>query len=101
MSTHTPAENHHTAKLAKDAKALIAATAHLAEEKVTEARNRVAATLENAGELAEQVRDQTVKSAKAADRAVRANPYRAIGIALGIGALLGILIARRRPQNND
>ena len=38
---------------------------------------------------------KAVDSAKAADRFVRGYPYQAMGIALGLGVLVGILVRRR------
>lgn len=86
--------------LADDARALMAATADVAGEKVGEARKRLAAALENGKELYGRVRDKAVEGAKAADQTVRENPYQAIGIALGIGAVIGFLIARRCSRND-
>jgi ElaB/YqjD/DUF883 family membrane-anchored ribosome-binding protein len=92
---------HHTdiqesaANLAEDAQALLAATADVAETKVVEARKRLAAALERGKEAWGQVQDCAVAQAKAADELVREYPYQSIGIALGFGALLGLLMARR------
>jgi ElaB/YqjD/DUF883 family membrane-anchored ribosome-binding protein len=85
--------------LAEDARALMAATADVAGEKVSEARKRLAAALESGKELAGRVRDRAVEGAKAADEAVHEHPYQAIGIALGLGALAGYLVARRCTRN--
>jgi ElaB/YqjD/DUF883 family membrane-anchored ribosome-binding protein len=85
--------------LAEDARALMAATADVTGEKVAEARRRLAAGLENGKELYGRVRDKAVESAKAADEAVRENPYQAIGIALGVGVLVGYLVARQCSRN--
>ena len=87
--------------LAEDARALMAATVDVAGEKVGEARKRLAAALERGKEIAGDVRDKAVAGAKATDKAVREHPYQAIGIALGVGALLGYLVARRRSRNSD
>ena len=87
--------------LAEDARALMAATADVAGEKVAEARKRLAAALESAKEIAGRVRDKAVESAKAADEAVRENPYQTIGIAFGVGALIGYLLARRTSRNGN
>jgi ElaB/YqjD/DUF883 family membrane-anchored ribosome-binding protein len=84
------------ANLAEDAQALLAATADVAETKVIEARKRLAAALERGKEAWEQVQDSAVAKAKAADELVREYPYHSIGIAVGFGALLGLLMARRR-----
>ena len=87
--------------LAEDARALMAATADVAGEKVAEARNRLAVALERGKEIAGSVRDKAVKGAKAADETVREHPYQAIGIALGVGAVIGFLVARRCSRNGD
>ena len=44
--------------------------------------------------LTEKVSNKATKGAKAADEAVRKFPYRAIGVALGMGALTGFFAAR-------
>jgi len=81
--------------LAEDARALLAATADVAGEKVGEARKRLAAALNSGKVMAGRVRDQAVAGAKATDEAVRAHPYQAIAIGVGVGALIGFLAARR------
>ena len=81
--------------LAEDARALMAATADVAGEKVAEARKRLSAALESGKELYGRARDKAVEGARAADEVVREHPYQAIGIALGLGALFGFLMARR------
>ena len=87
--------------LAEDARALMTATADVAGEKVADARKRLADALESAKEIAGRVRDQAVDYAKATDEAVHEHPYKAIGIALGVGALLGYLVSRRGSRNGD
>lgn len=91
--THKIAEDMGT--LAEDARALMTATADVAGEKVGEARQRLAAALERAKEIASRVREKAVAGAKATDEAVHEHPYQAIAIGVGVGALLGYLIARR------
>ncbi len=81
--------------LAEDARNLMAATADVAGEKVGDARKRLAAALERGKEIYGQVREKAVEGAKAADEAVHEHPYQAIGIAFGVGALIGYLAARR------
>ena len=81
--------------LAEDARALLAATADVAGEKVGEARKRLAAALESGKEIYGRVREKAVEGAKAADQAVRENPYQAMAIAFGVGAFIGFLASRR------
>jgi ElaB/YqjD/DUF883 family membrane-anchored ribosome-binding protein len=87
--------------LADDARALMAATADVAGEKIGAARKRLASALERTKEVASRVREKAVESAKAADQALHEHPYQAIGIAFGVGALLGYLIARQCPRQRD
>jgi ElaB/YqjD/DUF883 family membrane-anchored ribosome-binding protein len=81
--------------LVEDAQALLGATAHIAEEKVVEARRRLATALERGREVWGQVQEKAVAGAKATDQAIREHPYQAIGVAFGVGALLGFLFSRR------
>ena len=87
--------------LAEDARALISATADVAGEKVGEARKRLSTALDNARELAGKVRDKAVQGAKAADEAVHEHPYQAIAIGVGVGAVIGYLLARRGSRDRD
>jgi ElaB/YqjD/DUF883 family membrane-anchored ribosome-binding protein len=91
-----------TDKLVKDLKAcacdaeeLIKATAGELNDRTKEARLRLKATLNSAKESCEVLEGKAVNGAKAADRAIRTNPYPTLGIALGLGVVLGILISRR------
>lgn len=87
--------------LAEDARALIAATADVAGDKVGEARKRLAAALESGKQIYGRVRDKAVEGAKAADQTVRENPYQAIAIAFSAGALIGYLVAARRRSRSE
>lgn len=101
MNKATQAISNDMGQLAEDARALMTATADVAGEKVSEARKRLAAALESAKEIAGSVRDRAVEGAKAADVVVREHPYQAIAIGVGIGALVGFLVARRCSSKCD
>ena len=45
--------------------------------------------------LQQKIEEKTTASAKATDRAIREHPYESIGIAFGIGVLIGVLINRK------
>ena len=96
--THT---DNDLGTLAEDARALMAATADVAGEKVSEARKRLAAALDSGKEIFGRVKDKAVEGAKATDQAVHEHPYPAIGIALGVGVLIGYLLGRRFSRNGD
>jgi len=101
MNKHTQAISNDMSQLAEDARALMTATADVAGEKVGEARKRLAAALERGKEIYGRVREKAVEGAKATDEAVHEHPYQAIGIALGVGAVLGYLVSRRCSRRCD
>ena len=101
MNKQTQAVNDAIGTLAEDARALMAATADVAGEKVGEARKRLAAALERGKEICGSVRDKAVEGAKVADQTVRDHPYQAIAIGIGVGAILGYLVACRCSRNRD
>jgi ElaB/YqjD/DUF883 family membrane-anchored ribosome-binding protein len=82
-----------------DAEELLRATASQAGEKVSAARERVQASLANARlklvDAERVVVDRTRKAARVTDEYVREKPWQAVGVAAGIGFLLGLLINRR------
>lgn len=85
--------------LAADAEALLKATASDASDKAQEVRARLTATLEKAKTTYDDMQTQGIAAAKAAakkaDDAIRAHPYESIGIAFGVGILLGALLRRK------
>jgi len=82
-----------------DAEALLHATADDTGEEVTRLRSRVTATLSQAKtgliEAQAAVVDKAKVAAKATDEYVHDNPWKSIGIAAGVGLLVGALIGRR------
>ena len=82
-----------------DAEALLAATSDDASASVAQLRARVTETLSKAKdgliEAQEVVVDRARAAAKATDHCVHDHPWKAVGIAAGVGLLLGMLISRR------
>ena len=95
MDKNTQAVSDDLSQLADDARALMEATADVAGDKVAEARKRLAAALEGGKEMCGRVREKAEYGAKVADAAVHEHPYAAIGMAFGIGAIIGFLATRR------
>ena len=85
----------HLKALVEDAEELMNATAGQAGEQVNEARSRLAAALEAAKATYQRAEEKTIAAAKATDRTIRGHPYESIGIAFGLGLLVGVLIARK------
>ncbi|WP_409993751.1 YqjD family protein [Roseateles oligotrophus] len=82
-----------------EAESLLRATAGSAGEGASELRAKVQASLDRAKHNLAELQDAAVERAKAAGRAtdayVHENPWQSIGVAAGVGLLLGMLIARR------
>jgi len=83
----------------EDAEALLKATSTLTGEKIQEVRARAEESLRQAKVRLTEVEEEAMRRAKeiadAADEYVRENPWQSVGIAAGIGLVLGLLIARR------
>src|SRR5580700_2084509 len=101
MDKHKQADENDMGTLAEDARALVAATADVAGDKVAEARQRLATALDSGKELIGRVREKATEHVKAADQVVRDNPYQTVAIAFGVGALIGYLAARRCSRSDD
>ncbi len=52
--------------------------------------------LEELKSIVRRAEDKAKESAKAADKVVRDHPYPAVGLAFGLGLLIGVLAARRK-----
>jgi ElaB/YqjD/DUF883 family membrane-anchored ribosome-binding protein len=94
-------------KLMQDFRAVVAeseellrATAGIAGEKVSAARERIqenlAAAKARLSAAEEAVMVKTKQAAKATDEYVHENPWKAVGIGVGVGLIVGMLISRGR-----
>lgn len=91
-----------TEKLLQDLKAVVhdgeellrAGVKDLSERGIA-ARERLAAALEVARETRRKLQERAVAGAKATDRIVREYPYQSIGVAFGLGLLIGVLLNRK------
>ena len=78
-----------------DAEELLKATAGQAGEKFADVRHRLAAALESAKASCHGLEEKALATAKATDQCIRKHPYETIGVAFGLGLLVGVLIGRR------
>ena len=58
-------------------------------------RERLAKTLESAKDACRRLEEKTIEGAKATDRVIREHPYPSMGVAFGIGLLVGVLVTRK------
>jgi hypothetical protein len=59
-------------------------------------RAKLEAAIEKTKAACERLEEKTVEAAKATDKAIRQHPYESIGIAFGVGLLIGVLVVRYR-----
>ena len=82
-----------------DAEELLRATANQAGEQISAARERIQDSLYRAkvklAEVEGAVVDSTREVARATDDYVHDHPWRAVGIAAGVGLIVGLLVSRR------
>jgi len=85
--------------LAHDSEELLKATAGDVSEKAKEARTRLTAALARTKATVEELQNQAVAGAKAAakkaDTVIREHPYESLGVAFGVGLVIGVLVGRR------
>ena len=60
-----------------------------------EIRMRLSSAIESAKATYRRLEDKAVVGAKATDKAIRAHPYESLGIAFGMGLLVGVLVGRK------
>src|SRR5918992_3832019 len=82
-----------------DAEALLRATSTQTGEKIQEVRARAEESLRQAKAPPRSIEEEALRRARevadAADEYVRENPWQSVGIAAGVGLLVGLLLTRR------
>jgi ElaB/YqjD/DUF883 family membrane-anchored ribosome-binding protein len=88
------ADNLHS--ITEDAESFVRETGSGLSEKAREARARLTASLASARAGLTKLNEKAIEGAKATDRVIRDNPYQSIGVAFGLGILIGVLVTRGR-----
>ena len=78
-----------------DSEQLLQDSAGVVGEKARELRGRLAQGVEVAKATYHRLEESARHGAKATDRAIREHPYQSMGIAFGLGVLIGVLARRR------
>jgi ElaB/YqjD/DUF883 family membrane-anchored ribosome-binding protein len=83
----------------QDAEALLRATSSQTGERIQEVRARAEQSLQQArarlSELEQEAYKRAQEVADATEGYVRENPWQSVGIAAGVGLLVGLLLSRR------
>ena len=82
-------------QVVQDGEEVLRAGAGELGERSAAARAKLSAALQSAKETARKLQDKTVAGAKATDKVIREHPYQSIGIAFGLGLLIGVLVNRK------
>ena len=81
-------------ELLREAEGILADTGNAARDKVDALRERLRDALVDGQSAAQRLRLAARRQAEELDEQVRSHPYQAIGIAAGIGALVGVAVSR-------
>ena len=78
-----------------DLEEMLKATAGDMSDKAREMRARLNVSLASAKEACGRLEEKAAAGVKAADKVIRDHPYESMGIAFGIGLLIGVLVTRK------
>jgi len=82
-------------RVVQDSEELLRATAGAAGDKAHELRERLGTALEAAKHTCRRLEDRAIEGAKATDKVIREHPYQSLGVAFGVGLLIGVLVTRK------
>lgn len=82
-------------RLVSDSEELLHSTKDAVGEKAHEVRERLNELVDSAKRTCQKLESKTIEGAKAADKTIRDHPYQSIGVAFGIGLLIGVLVTRK------
>jgi ElaB/YqjD/DUF883 family membrane-anchored ribosome-binding protein len=86
-------------KMVNEADQVLSTAQRTGADQLNAARDKFEAQLRKAREALDALQDSAVynakRAARATDQVVHEHPYASIGIAAGVGVLIGMLIARR------
>jgi ElaB/YqjD/DUF883 family membrane-anchored ribosome-binding protein len=82
-------------RIVRDSEELLHTTKDAAGDKLQEIRERLTDTLGTAKRTCIHLEKKALDGAKAADKTIRNHPYQSVGVALGVGLLIGVFVARK------
>lgn len=88
MNTQIKAIANDLSAIADDVRALMSATADMAGDQIANARKRVATALG-------QAEDNAMEQVRCTATTLREHPFQSVGIAFGVGVLIGCFAGRR------
>jgi ElaB/YqjD/DUF883 family membrane-anchored ribosome-binding protein len=94
MTTETKRLVNDLKIIGRDTEDLIKATAGDLSEKASAARSRLTTAVECAKDSCLALQDKALLGVRTTDKLVRENPYKTLGIVVGLGLLVGFFINR-------
>jgi ElaB/YqjD/DUF883 family membrane-anchored ribosome-binding protein len=82
-------------RVVRDSEELLKDSAGAVGEKAREMRERLAQSLESAKIACRRLEERALEGARATDKVIREHPYQSIGVAFGVGLLIGVLVTRK------
>lgn len=82
-------------RIVTDSEELLRATKDAVGNQAEEARDRLVQGLAAAKRTCRRLEDKAIEGAQAADRTIREHPYQSLGVAFGVGLLIGVLVQKR------
>lgn len=82
-------------RLVRDSEELLRDSAGAVGEKAHALRERLSETMEAAKLTCRKLEEKAIEGAKATDKVIREHPYQSIGVAFGVGLLIGVLVTRK------
>ena len=82
-------------RIVRDSEELLHTTKDAVGDKAQEVRERLTHALVATKRTCRDLEDKAVEGAKAADKTIRDHPYQSIGVAFGVGLLIGALVTRK------
>jgi ElaB/YqjD/DUF883 family membrane-anchored ribosome-binding protein len=106
-SRRVSASNHnsnhssdHLKNIVREAKVAVSEAGDQASDKIVALRSQLKAGVAGIKSRAKNVTKAVRQQAAKADKKIRANPYKSIGIAAGAGLVAGYLVSRRRAKSS-
>lgn len=85
----------HISRLMSEAEAMLAGpVAEQVSGKISDLKDRLSDARDKMGDMYTQARKKVIAGAKYTDETIREYPYYSIGVALGVGVLVGVLAGR-------
>ncbi len=82
-------------RVMQDSEELLHATKDVVGDKAHAVRERLTGALETARRNCRNLEEKAIEGARTADKTIRDHPYESIGLAFGVGLLIGVLVTRK------